>query len=234
MKIKNTRKQGEIEKPNHWKIKENKMKKRLLILFALITCISVAQNKSQDDIYFKKSIDTKKSNIDSLTTIAQALNKNNENIIDSKKKQSKYIGIIEVGYQKGKQISPTYYRHARIKLNAIGGYQLNSYYSLGIGSGLRYYLPEFWPVVPIFANFKGTIPSKNLSPYLSLGIGSLFDTNGFEYLGSFFDPRLGVSVKTNGKWNLNIAVNYEMQLIKDYVNIEKVFGPICILVGISF
>lgn len=226
------RKQGEIEKPNQWKTKGIKMKKKLLLLFVLITSISVAQNKSQDDIYFKKSIDTKKSNIDSLTTVS--LKEKSENIIDSKNKHSKLIGIIEMGYQKGKQISPTDYRHARIKLNVIGGYQLNPYYSLGIGTGLRYYLLHQWPAIPIFANFKATIPRKNYSPYFSLGVGSLFVTDEDVYMGSFFDPRLGVSVKTNGKWNINIAVNYEMQLLKDYIKYEKVFGPTCILVGISF
>ena len=208
------------------------MENKILLLFVLISSISVGQNKSQDDIYYNKQIDTKTNNIDSLTTVS--VKKNSENIIESKDKQSKFIGIIEVGYQKGKQISPTNYRHARIKLNAIAGYQINPYFSLGIGTGLRYYLPELWPVVPIFANFKATIPRKNYSPYISLGVGSLFETDEFVYQGCFFDPRLGISVKTNGKWNINIAVNYEIQLLKDYVNSEKVFGPTCILVGIFF
>ena len=208
------------------------MKNKILLLFVLISSISVGQNKSQDDIYYNKQIYTKTNNIDSLTTVS--VKKNSENIIESKDKQSKFIGIIEVGYQKGKQISPTDYRHARIKLNAIAGYQLTPYYSLGIGTGLRYYLPELWPVVPIFANFKATIPRKNYSPYFSLGVGSLFETDEFICQGYFFDPRLGVSVKTSGKWNINVAVNYEMQLLKDYVKYEKVFGPACILIGISF
>lgn len=208
------------------------MKNKMLLLFVLITSISVGQNKSQDDIYYNKQIDTKKNNIDSLTTVSSK--KNSENIIESKNKQSKFIGIIEVGYQKGKQISQTDYRHARIKLNAIAGYQINPYYSLGIGTGLRYDLPELWPTIPIFANFKATIPRKNYSPYLSLGLGSIFVTSDFESIGYFFDPRLGVSIKTNGKWSINIAVNYELQLSKDYVKYEKVFGPTCILMGISF
>lgn len=231
-KIKNMRKQGEIEKPNHWKTKEIRMKEKLLLLFVLITSISVGQNKYQDDIYFNKRIDTKKANIDSLTTVS--LKENSENSIDSKNKQSKLIGIIEVGYQKEKQINPTNYRNARIKINAIAGYQINPYYSLGIGTGLRYDLPELSPTVPIFANFKATIPRRNYSPYLSLGLGSIFVTSDFESIGYFFDPRLGISIKTNGKWSINIAVNYELQLSKDYVKYEKVFGPTCILMGISF
>jgi hypothetical protein len=208
------------------------MKKKLLLLFVFFTSISVAQNMYQNDIYFNRQNDTKKNNSDSLTTMP--LKEKSENIIDSKNKHSKYIRIIEVGYQKGKQISPTDYRHARIKLNVMGGYQLNPYYSLGIGTGLRYYLLHQWPAFPIFANFKAGIPGKKYSPYFSLGVGSLFITDDDLYLGSFFDPIFGVSVKTNGKWNINIAVNYEMQLIKNNVNYEKVFGPTCILVGISF
>lgn len=221
------RKQDEIENPNQWKTKGIKMKKKLLLLFVLTTSILVGQNKSQDDIYFNKRIDTKKNNIDSLTTVS--IKKNSENIIDSKNKQSKFIGIFEAGYQKESDHS-----HARIKLNAIAGYQINPYYSFGIGTGLRYELPELSPAVPIFANFKATIPRKNYSPYLSLGLGSIFVTNDFECIGYFFDPRLGVSIKTNGKWSINIAVNYELQLSKDYVKYEKVFGPTCILMGISF
>ena len=213
------------------------MKKNLLILFVLITSISVGQNKSQDDIYFKKGIDTKKTNIDSLTTVS--IKENSEEIIDSKNKQSKLIGIIEVGYQKGKQINQSDYRNARIKLNAIAGYQINPYFSLGLGTGFRSNLPQFWTLIPIFANFKATIPRKTYSPYLSLGLGNTFGLEDFElknlkFMGYFFDPRLGVSVKTDGKWSINIAVNYEMQLLKGNLNYEKVFGPTCILMGISF
>lgn len=208
-----------------------KVKNKILLLFVLISSISVGQNKSQDDIYYSKQFDAKTNNIDSLTTLTV---KNSENINEIKEKQSKFIGIIEIGYQKGKQISQTDYRNARIKLNAIAGYQINPYFSLGVGTGLRYYLPELWPIVPIFANFKATIPMKKYSPYFSLGVGSIFETDDFECQGYFLDPRLGVSIKTRGKWSINVAVNYEMQLFKELVNYEKVFGPTCILIGVSF
>ncbi len=208
-----------------------KVKNKILLLFVLISSISVGQNKSQDDIYYSKQFDAKTNNIDSLTTLTV---KNSENINEIKEKQSKFIGIIEIGYQKGKQISQTDYRNARIKLNAIAGYQINHYFSLGVGTGLRYYLPELWPIVPIFANFKATIPMKKYSPYFSLGVGSIFETDDFECQGYFLDPRLGVSIKTRGKWSINVAVNYEMQLFKELVNYEKVFGPTCILIGVSF
>jgi hypothetical protein len=207
------------------------IRKKITVLFLLITCICFGQNNSHNDIYIK-SIDTKKTITDSLTTLS--IEKKSENIIDRENKKSKLQGFFELGYQKGRQINQSFYRNRRIKLNAIAAYQISPYYSLGVGTGLRYYLPEQWSLVPLFANFMGTIQTKKYLPYFSLSVGTLFETDDFNYQGYFFDPRLGVSIKTKGKCNINIAVNYEFQFLKLPENYEKWFGPTCILIGLSF
>ncbi len=206
-------------------------RKKVTVLILLISCICFGQNSSRDDIY-KKSSDARNTITDSLATLS--IEKKSENNVDRDNKNSKFQGFFELGYQKGKQINERFYRHRRIKLNAIAAYQISRSYSLGVGTGLRYYLPEQWSLVPVFANIMGTMQAKKHLPYFSLSAGTLFETDDFKYEGYFIDPRIGVSIKTKGKCNINIAINYEFQFLKMPLKYEQWFGPACILIGLSF
>ncbi|MFA6612975.1 MAG: hypothetical protein WCS64_05300 [Dehalococcoidales bacterium] len=154
--------------------------------------------------------------------------------------QSGYKGIIELGYQigvgeKGKN---------RLKLNIINGYQINPHLSLGLGTGLRYYLYKDAVLIPIFADLRVSFMSKNVLPYFSLGVGYSFSAdNSFAGVGVILEPSIGVSFKVSKKFAINLGGGYEMQRMtlykynynKDtYSERKYISGAISINVGISF
>jgi hypothetical protein len=101
--------------------------------------------------------------------------------LDNSGLQSGYKGIVELGYQ----IGIGDYGMDRLKLNIINSYKINPYFSLGFGTGLRYYFDAEAAVIPVFADFRTNFINNKISPYLSLGVGYSFDaTNDFE--GGFF------------------------------------------------
>jgi|LSQX01.3.fsa_nt_gb hypothetical protein len=154
--------------------------------------------------------------------------------------QSGYKGIIELGYQigvgeKGKN---------RLKLNIINGYQINPHLSLGLGTGLRYYLYKDAVLIPIFADLRVSFMSKNVLPYFSLGVGYSFSAdNSFAGVGVILEPSIGVSFKVSKKFAINLGCGYEMQRMTSlyyYYNMvtscehKLISGAININVGISF
>ena len=152
--------------------------------------------------------------------------------------QSGYRGIIEFGYQ----IGVGDFGMERLELNMINGGQINPYFSLGVGAGVRYYFNakegiggEYGIAVPLFADVKINFVDDSISPYLSCGIGYSFDArDDFKGLGLYLKPTVGMSFKTSKKSALLIGVGYEIQKIKisDYEAINS--GAISINIGISF
>lgn len=61
-----------------------------------------------------------------------------------------YRGIVDVGYQ----IGSGYHGMDRLSLNIINGVQINPYFSIGLGTGLRLYTGESVAVIPLFADFR--------------------------------------------------------------------------------
>ena len=244
------------------------MKKYLtLLLFILITTLSFAQNNYQDVVYLKSGsiirgvvieqvpnkyikIETADRNvfvysmdeIDKLTK--EKFQRKRSSSFDNSGSQVGYKGIVELGYQ----IGTGDYGMDRLKLDIINGYQINPYFSLGFGTGLRYYFDAEAAVIPVFADFRTNFINNKIfidnriSPYLSLGIGySLNATNNFEGVGLFLNPTVGVSIMVSDKSALNVGIGYEMQKMDfyfyDYYNIyssSKNSGAISINVGISF
>jgi len=151
-----------------------------------------------------------------------------------------YRGIVEVSYQYGVGD----YGVDRIKLNLINGFQLNPYFSLGLGIGLRYYYEAKDALIPVFADIRLNALDKKVSPYLSIGVGYSFNaTNDFEGVGLLFNPTVGISIKISDKSAVNVGVGYEMQ--KSYYTIYGGYdfyyhnwsfdsGAISFVVGISF
>ena len=151
--------------------------------------------------------------------------------------QSGYKGIVELGYQ----IGAGNFGMDRLKLNIINGYQINPYFSLGFGTGLRYYFDADAVLIPAFANFRTNFIDNKTSPYLSLGLGYSFDaTNGFNGAGIFLNPTVGVSFMISDKSAVNVGLGYEMQKMKYYsgsyyYNVTTVnSGALSIAIGISF
>jgi hypothetical protein len=236
------------------------MKKILsLFLFALITTLSSAQSNYQDVVYLKngsvirgiiieqvpnKSIKIETSDgsvffyqldeIEKLTK--EAIQRKTWLALSNSGLQPGYRGIVELGYRSGIGYSGM----DGFKLNIINGYQVNPYFFLGFGTGIRYYSDAQASAIPLFADLRANFMDNKISPYLSLGVGYSFDpTNEFEGIfGFLLNPNLGVSFKVSDKSAMNVGIGYEMQQIKvyDYFYGEynKNSSAISIDVGISF
>jgi hypothetical protein len=243
------------------------MKKYLaLLLFALITTVSFGQSNYQDVVYLKngsiirgtiieqvpnKSIKIETADRSVFVYQMDEIEKLTKEVIQGKSGgslsnsglQSGYKGIVELGYQ----IGTGDYGMDRLKLNIINGYQINPYFSLGFGTGLRYYFDAEAALIPLFADFRANFIDNKISPYLSLGVGYSFDaTNGFEGVGFLLNPTVGVSFKVSDKSAMNVGLGYEMQKMDfyyydfyyggyyDYYSSSENSGAISINVGISF
>lgn len=205
-----------------------------LILFVLITIVSFGQSIYQDVIYLKNGgvnrgliieqvpnkstkIETADRNvfvyqIDEIEKVSnEATQGKSGGSLSSSSLQSGYIGIVELGYQ----IGAGDYGMDRFKLNIINGYQINQYFSLGVGTGLRYYFDAEAALIPILAGFQANFMDNNVSPYLSLGVGYSFDaTNSFEGVGLLLNPTIGVGFKVSEKSVMYVGLGYEMQKMK--------------------
>lgn len=238
------------------------MKKYLaLLLFALITTVSFGQSNYQDVVYLKngsiikgtiieqvpnKSIKIETADRSVFAYQMDEIEKLTKEVIQGKSGgslsnsglQSGYKGIVELGYQ----IGTGDYGMDRLKLNIINGYQINPYFSLGFGTGLRYYFDAEAALIPVFADFRANFMNNKISPYLSLGVGYSFDaTNDFEGVGFLLNPTVGVSFKVSDKSAMNVGLGYEMQKIDfyyyyydGYYSSSENSGAISINVGISF
>lgn len=111
------------------------------------------------------------------------------------------------------------------RFSIICGYQINPYFSVGAGIGIRQYKAESWltgkyraALIPVFADFRVNFMDFRFSPYLSLGAGYSFDaTRDFDGVGFLINPSIGVSVKISEKSALNVDLGYEIQKFKCYV-----------------
>lgn len=238
------------------------MKKYLtLLLFALITTVSVGQSNYQDVVYLKNGSIIRGVIIEQVPNKSIKIKTADENVfvyqIDEIEKLTKepykgkssssfnntglktgYKGIAELAYQ----IGTGDYGMDRLKLNIINGYQINPYFSLGFGTGLRYYFDAEAALIPFFADFRANFINYKISPYLSLGVGYSFDaTNDFDGVGFLLNPTVGASFKVSDKSAINVGLGYEIQKIDfyyydgyyDYSSSEN-SGAISINVGISF
>lgn len=235
----------------------------VFVLFTLITTLLFSQNNYQDVVYLKNGsiirgviveqtpnksikIQTAENNVfvyemDEIEKMAKEINqRRNLKQGDTFHLEPGYKGITELGYE----IGVGDYGYDRIKLNIINGYQVNQSFSLGIGTGLRYYNDLEALLVPIFADFRGNLPlNSKVSPYMSLGIGYSFDaTNSFEGVGLMLNPTIGVSFKVSDKSAMNVGLGYEMQKMDFYLfDGSSLFsagkqnsGAISINIGFSF
>ena len=242
------------------------MKKYLaLFLFVLTTILVSAQGNYQDVVYLKNGsiirgiiieqvpnqsikIETADRNVfvyqmDEIERLTKELRQGGDTRKNTGMKLG-YKGIVEWGYQVG--IGD--YGMNRLKLDIINSEQINPYFSLGLGTGARYFFDAEAVVIPIYVDIRANLINRTVSPYLSLGIGKSFEaTNRFEGVGFFFNHTFGVSFKVANKSAINVGIGYEMQRIGFFYygygynmyNIETTeitenVGALNIVVGISF
>ena len=239
------------------------MKKILvLMVFALISISTMAQDNYRDVVYLKNgsvlrgiiteqhpnvSIKLETADLNIFVFRMEEIEKIAKEPYIQKREpkrpnsgiESGYVGTLELGYQVGLGT----YGMDRLKLNIINGYQLNPYVALGIGTGMRYYPDAEAVLVPFFANARVNFMDNQITPYASLDIGySLDATNGFEGVGLMMNPTIGVSFKVSDKSFLNVGLGYEMQKMEflylysngGYYTTSENSGALNIHVGIVF
>ena len=204
-----------------------------LLLLVLITSMSFGQGNYQDVVYLKNGsiirgiiieqvpnqsikIETSEGNVffysmKEIEKLTKELNNRNSGFSSSNSElglQSGYIGFAELGYLIGND--------DRLKLNIINAYQINPHFSLGLGTGLRYYTGYYEAaIIPIFADVRANLINRKNSPYVSLGIGYSFDaTNDFDGVGMLVSPSIGYRFKISENSTMNIGLEYEIQRMK--------------------
>lgn len=243
------------------------MKKHLTIILLSLCCtIAFAQNEVQDVVYLKNGtvlrgkiierikeksivIETAKGEVfyyewEAIDEIKEELyekqgeNKNLKNY----RLQKGYRGIIELGFETGmiNQI------HSQTRANIVNGFQLNRYFYLGLGAGIREVvynrrIPQ--TLVPIFGDFRAYFMDNSISPYFSLGAGYSFNptifrgnsSQSFESVGMMINPAVGGSFMITEGMALNAAIGIELQRIPQRWTFDKVntYG-INFNVGLSF
>jgi hypothetical protein len=230
----------------------------VLLVFALITGASFGQSNYQDVVYLKNGSIIRGIIIEQIPNKSIKIETVGRNIfhfeIEEIEKLARepvqgrsaparegnvlpgYTGIFETGIEIG--TGP--YGMDRLKVSIINGYQVNQYFSLGFGTGLRYYFDAEAALVPVFADFRANFPGYDISPYMSLGTGYTFNASrDFRSIGFLLNPTAGISIMVSEKSALNVGIGYEMQRMKFY-NLfwggiqTKNSGAISINAGISF
>jgi len=115
--------------------------------------------------------------------------------------------------------------------------------STGLGTGLRYYFDLESLMIPIFADIRASVKTKNVSPFLSLGFGYTYEVeaaNSYKGFAPIIIQSAGVSIKVSDKTALTVGIGYEIQKMKfaysfTYIDTyHQNSSAISINIGISF
>lgn len=133
-------------------------------------------------------------------------------------------GFIETGYTFDDQSS------GRVELTPSFGYQLNPYLMLGAGAGLNYYTDADETFVPVYANFRGYVPTGcNVRPYIDLKPGYGFDLNGDSGSGFYLNISTGVEI---GK--ISMGIGYATQTLNWDDDLSTHSGGLTVKVAYNF
>ncbi len=158
----------------------------------------------------------------------------------SNKVSKRHIVHWEAGYL----FETSDYKLNQIKLNYVYSYPVNSYFSIGIGSGLRYYHFFNDGFIPLFADTRIDFYKSNITPYFALEAGCSIDLNQrfeIDYISPLINPSVGITFKRSNKSAINIGIGYEKQKLKviyekwysEYASIKSK-GAISLILGYSF
>ena len=121
-------------------------------------------------------------------------------------------------------VSNGFYGSRFLGINLSNGIRLDSVFIIGLNIGCK--LTKMHPYYPVFFDF-GYKPKKNrrFSPFFIFGVGYLFDE------GLLINQNLGLLIKLNKKFDLNVGFGYESHKLR---YIEGYSSGISINVGISY
>ncbi len=237
------------------------MKKYLaLFLFALITTVAFAQSNYQDVVYLKngsiirgviieqvpnKSIKIETADRNVFVFQMEEIEKLAKEPIKAKSGHSGNKSGLKSGYkltiENGYEVGVGTWSRNKINMDIINAYQMNPYFSIGLGIGVRHYFHTNGVLIPIFADLRINFMDKFISPYLSLAGGCSMDTKkDFKVVGIILNPTLGVSFKRTDKSVIYVGLGYEEQrddftlfTYKYTVNENDKLRAISINIGVS-
>lgn len=211
------------------------MKKHLLtFLFIFIGILTFGQSSQQDVVHLKNGSIIRGTIIEQVPNVSIKIETRDKSVfvyqmdeiekftketVDEKPKifqsssdfQPGPFGMVELGYQ----IGSGDYSLDRLKLNIIYAYQFNPYFSVGGGTGIRYYFDGDGVLIPFFAEIKGTFLDNDVSPYLALDLGYSFDaSDSFTGFGFLFSISGGVSFNAGDNLKMHAGLGYEAQKFK--------------------
>ncbi|HET6558673.1 MAG TPA: hypothetical protein VFG54_15240 [Prolixibacteraceae bacterium] len=210
----------------------------VLLFFAIITIHSFAQHNYQDVVYLKngsiirgfiieqvpnKSIKIETADRSVFVFELDEIEKFTKEPFKGRRTRSNDNPGMKVGYkgtvETGFQLGVGDWGADRLKLNVINGFQLTPHFSMGLGTGLRFYYDLDAALVPLFLDFRVNFLDRKVSPYFALGAGYSFNaSDNFEAAGVLINPSAGVSFKVSGKSSMNIGLGYEVQQMDFFIN----------------
>lgn len=94
---------------------------------------------------------------------------------------------------------------AKLKVNFIKSFPINSKLSWGLGTGLHLYGSYF--LIPFFANFRANFYDRKKTPYFSFNTGYL---GNHDYPGFLLNPTFGFSFRKSKLMAFDIGIGYDM------------------------
>jgi hypothetical protein len=221
------------------------MKRNLsLLLLILISTVSFAEKRFQDNVYLKNgSIITgeiieqnPEHPVKVETEDGLVLTFETDEVLklikasEKKASGSMYSGGVEFAYQFANHGSDW------LKANVTRGIKLDQSTSIGLGVGFRYLLEDEVAYVPILADFRTSFLTEPVSPYISFNVGYSFEaTSDFGKVGFMYNPSLGIRFKNAKESAIYLGVNYEYQNL-NYTNADgfDYFDALGITFGVTF
>lgn len=129
-----------------------------------------------------------------------------------------YKGTVEMGFAAGVGEMA----HNRFELLTVHGFQLDKNFSLGIGTGLQVWQVTNDVTIPIFLDAEAILPKGLISPFASLRIGYVVNTEHDYFLpkeGVYFNPSVGFRWAIDGDKAFRLNVGYLLQgskIVRNY------------------
>lgn len=114
--------------------------------------------------------------------------------------------FIELGYALGESM----YSEVPISFLAVLGYQINTQWLVGIGSGYNFFTSSGTYGIPFFGDVRFNLLNKSTSPFIETKAGySTADLKGF-----YCSPSIGCRFGSCDNTAFTISVGYELQTLK--------------------
>lgn len=126
------------------------------------------------------------------------------------------------------EISVGYFSEGGVNVSLTSWTKIGTWFSLGMGFGIRQYFDPSLTLIPIFVDTKIQFSSKDVAPFLSC-------KGGYSLGGRIFvNPKIGLGIKTSRKSTINIGVGYEMQQIGTAYYGRKTDNSVGASIGFQF